>query len=243
MTALYIILGILAALFLLSLLRLGVRIELGEQIGVTVVAGPLRLRLLPKPDKPQKEKKPKKQKIPREKKPAETKEKKLTLTAEDIKTALPALWQSLKGGLRKTRQRLLFQPLELSAVLPGKDDPAGAAELYGYINAGMWTVMPQLEKLTRIPDPRLHVEVDFQGEKLRLTGQVGITLQIRDLLAVGIAFAGPLLRWLLAMKKRQKQAPQPHRNVNQASEGADDTKQDDHGDKVLNKGETDHGNE
>ena len=38
-------------------------------------------------------------------------------------------------------------------MLPGAMDPAGAAELYGYINAGMWTVMPQLEQLTRIPDP------------------------------------------------------------------------------------------
>ena len=89
----------------------------------------------------------------------------------------------------------------LSLVLP-----AGAAELYGYINAGMWTVMPQLEQLTRIPDPSLHVEVDFDSEQLRLTGRLGVSLQIRDLFAIGWAFAKPVIRWLLAMRKRQSAA-------------------------------------
>ena len=123
------------------------------------------------------------------------------LTKEDIKTALPALWECLQNGLRKTRQRLLIDPLHLSASLPGAADPAGAAELYGYVNAGMWTVMPQLERLMRIPDPRLHVEVDFDASELRLTGEVGVTLQIRDLLDIGLAFAKPVLRWYLAMQK------------------------------------------
>ena len=100
----------------------------------------------------------------------------------------------------------LIDPLELSAVLPGAMDPAGAAELYGYINAGMWTVMPQLEQLTRIPDPGLHVEVDFDSEQLRLTGRLGVSLQIRDLFAIGWAFAKPVIRWLLAMRKRQSAA-------------------------------------
>ena len=210
MTALYIILGILLVLFLLSLLRLGVRVEFTGSLAetrVTVIAGPARIQLLPKPEKPEKPQKEKKKK----EKPAKAKaeggeEKKLHLTKEDIKTALPALWECLKNGLRKTRQRLLIDPLELSAVLPGAMDPAGAAELYGYINAGMWTVMPQLEQLTRIPDPGLHVEVDFDSEQLRLTGRLGVSLQIRDLFAIGWAFAKPVIRWLLAMRKRQSAA-------------------------------------
>lgn len=211
MTAIYIILGILLAFFLLSLLRLGVRVEFTGSLAetrVTVIAGPARIQLLPKPEKqekPQKEKK-KKEKPAKVKAEDSEKKKKLHLTKEDIKTALPALWECLQNGLRKTRQRLLIDPLELSAVLPGAMDPAGAAELYGYINAGMWTVMPQLEQLTRIPDPGLHVEVDFDSEQLRLTGRLGVSLQIRDLFAIGWAFAKPVIRWLLAMRKRQSAA-------------------------------------
>ena len=158
--------------------------------------------------------------------------KKPSLSAQDIKTLLPAVWASLKGGLRKTRQRLLIDPLELSAVLPGAMDPAGAAELYGYINAGMWTVMPQLEQLTRIPDPGLHVEVDFDSEQLRLTGRLGVSLQIRDLFAIGWAFAKPVIRWLLAMRKRQsaaektraaQSAAQQREAVHTAPDGAEHT--------------------
>ena len=150
MTALYIILGILLVLFLLSLLRLGVRVEFTGSLAetrVTVIAGPARIQLLPKPAKPEKPQKEKKKKEKPAKVKAEggEKKKKLHLTKEDIKTALPALWECLQNGLRKTRQRLLIDPLHLSASLPGAADPAGAAELYGYVNAGMWTVMPQLE--------------------------------------------------------------------------------------------------
>lgn len=229
MTALYIILGILLAFFLLSLLRLGVRVEFTGSLAetrVTVIAGPARIQLLPKPEKQEKPRKEKKKK----EKPAkvkaeggEKKKKKLSLTKDDIKAALPALWQCLQNGLRKTRQRLLIDPLHLSASLPGAADPAGAAELYGYVNAGMWTVMPQLERLMRIPDPRLHVEVDFDASELRLTGEVGVTLQIRDLLAIGLAFAKPVLRWYLAMQKRHSAQEKAQAKENGAAPKAHDT--------------------
>ncbi len=204
MTALYIVLGIVLVLFLLSLLRIGIRAEWGETTTVTVVAGFARIQVLPKKDKPKKPQKKKKTPSEQTEKQAEKKpEKKLSLTAREVKTLLPAVWQSLKDGLRKTRQRVRIDPLELSAVLAGADDPAGAAELYGYINAGMWTVMPVLEELTRIPDPRLHTEIDFDAEKRKLTGRVGVTMQIRDLFAVGAAFAKPLLRWYFTVRKRR----------------------------------------
>ena len=224
MTALCIILGILLVLFLLSLLRLGVRVEFTGSLAetrVTVIAGPARIQLLPKPEKPEKPQKEKE-------KPAKAKaeggeKKKLHLTKEDIKTALPALWECLQNGLRKTRQRLLIDPLHLSASLPGAADPAGAAELCGYVNAGMWTVMPQLERLMRIPDPRLHVEVDFDASELRLTGEVGVTLQIRDLLAIGFAFARPVLRWYLAMQKRHSAQEKAQAKENGAAPKEHDT--------------------
>ena len=126
MTAVYIILAIAAALFLLSLLRVGVHIAFGDELRVTALAGAI--------------------------------------------------------------------------------DPAGAAELYGYINAGMWTVMPQLEKLTRMPDPRIHTEIDFDASELKVSGEVGLSFQIRDFFAIGWAFARPLLRWFMAMRKRKKAA-------------------------------------
>ena len=65
------ILGILLALILLVLfLRVGVRIAFGDELRVIAVAGPLRLQIVPKPQRrPKKEKKPKKPKEKQEEKP------------------------------------------------------------------------------------------------------------------------------------------------------------------------------
>ncbi len=205
MTAVYIILGIAAALFLLSLLRVGVHIAFGDELRVTATAGPVRVQLLPKPDKPEKEK-PKKPSGEKKPEGEKKKERKLDLTKEDIRTALPAAWEALKKGLEKTRQRLRIDPMQVSAVLGGAIDPAGAAELYGYVNAGMWTVMPQLERLTRMPDPRIHAEIDFDAERTKVSGEVGFSLQIRDMFTIGWAFVGPMVKWFMAMRKRKKAA-------------------------------------
>ena len=62
------ILGILAVLILLLLLlRVGVHVRFGDELYVTAMAGPVRLQLVPKPEKKEPEK-PKTEKPPREKK-------------------------------------------------------------------------------------------------------------------------------------------------------------------------------
>ena len=204
------ILGILLALIALVLLiRVGVYISFGEVLLVRAKAGPVTIQILPKLEKkPQKKKKPKKEKKKPEKEenkpPEKPKEKKkLGLTFEDIRTAVPALFASLKRGLRKTRRRLKIDPMRLSLIFGG-DDPAKVAEMYGWAGSAMWTFMPQIERLTRMPDPRIHLDVDYNSRKTAAEGEIGISLQIRDIFAIGFAFAGPVLKWGLAFIKRKK---------------------------------------
>lgn len=164
MVALWILGILLLLIILLLLLRVGVRIRFGDELCVTATAGPIRLQLVPKPEKEKKEK-PKKETASGAKKEGGEKkssDKKLPLglTFADIRSALPALWESLKRGLRRTRQRLRIDPMQLSVCFGG-DDPARVAETYGWANVAMWTVMPEVEKLTRMPDPRIHLETDF----------------------------------------------------------------------------------
>ena len=216
------ILGILLVLILLLLLlRVGVHVRFGDELYVTAMAGPVRLQLVPKPEKKGAEK-PKKEKPPKEKKekPASEKRKKPVLTPGDIRSALPAVWESLKRGLRKTRQRLRIDPLRLSVCFGG-DDPAQTAETYGWANAAMWTVMPELEKLTNMPDPRIHLETDFNAPDTRVSGEVGLSFRIGDLLAIGFAFAGPALRWFMAFR-REKAARE--KLAAKAEKAAQDTK-------------------
>ena len=226
------ILGILAVLILLLLLlRVGVHVRFGDELYVTAMAGPVRLQLVPKPEKKEPEK-PKKEKPPREKKekPAEEKQKKLELTPGDIRSALPAVWESLKRGLRKTRQRLRIDPMRLSVCFGG-DDPAQTAETYGWANAAMWTMMPELEKLTNMPDPHVHLETDFNAPDTRVSGEVGLSFRIGDLLAIGFAFAGPALRWYKGFRKEKsaqekkaaKEQKPPENTKEQAPAGADAT--------------------
>ena len=174
MVALWILGILLLLIILLLLLRVGVRIRFGDELCVTATAGPIRLQLVPKPEKEKKEK-PKKE------------------TASGAK----------KEGLRRTRQRLRIDPMQLSVCFGG-DDPARVAETYGWANVAMWTVMPEVEKLTRMPDPRIHLETDFNAAETRVSGEVGLSFRIGDLVSIGIAFAGPALKWFRAFRKAQK---------------------------------------
>lgn len=205
-----IILAVLLVLIILVLLlRVGVYISFGEQLQVRAKAGPVTVQIVPKPAKKPKKKKQKKEKKKKEpekkkEKPARTGEKKKpSITFEDIRTVVPALFESLKKGLRKTRRRLKIDPMRLSLVFGG-DDPSKVAEMYGWAGTAVWTFMPQIERLTRMPDPRIHLDADYGSGKTRAEGELGISLQIRDIFAIGGAFAGPLLKWLIGFLKRRK---------------------------------------
>ena len=110
----------------------------------------------------------------------------------------------MQGGLRKTRQRLRIDPMQVSVILGGEEDPAASAETYGWISAAVWTFMPRLEELMRIPDPYIHLDVDYNARETRAEGEIGLFFQIRDLFAIGFAFGIPALKWLLRWKKEKK---------------------------------------
>lgn len=222
MTALWILGILLVLLILLLLLRVGVHVRFGDALCVTALAGPIRIQIVPKPErkKPEKPKKEKPAKA-KEEKPEGGEKKSLGLTAADIRSALPALWESLKRGLKKTRQQLRIEPMRLSVCFGG-DDPAQVAETYGWANAAMWTVMPELEKLTNMPDPRIHLETDFNAAETRVSGEVGLRCRIGGLLAIGFAFAGPALRWFMAFRKEKAAAEKRDAEEKKAAQNVKD---------------------
>lgn len=65
--ALWIIGGILLLLILLLLLRVGVHLRFGEQLELTVIAGPARIQMLPGRKRRRQSKRPSRRKNPREK--------------------------------------------------------------------------------------------------------------------------------------------------------------------------------
>lgn len=204
MIALYILGGILLLNLLIFSIPVGVEIELGESVKVKARVGSFSHSILPKQEK--RKKKSEKQGNKTEQK-GKKEGKKLGLTAADIRSAVPMIWESLQKGLSKTRTKMTVDPLTL-CVMIGGDDPAEVAQWYGWASGTLWTLMPQLQEKIRIPHPQIHLGVDFQAPKTTVQGKIGIRYRIGGLAAIGFAFARPVLKWGLAFLKKKKQTTQ-----------------------------------
>lgn len=199
------IFGILAVLAILILLLclswVGIQVHLtGETQVVDVRIGWIRFRIYPAKRKEKKEKK-------KSAKPSESRKKKKSLPKfrlRDIKDAVKTLWPPLKAALERTRKGIRIDPLDLSLILGGETNPADAAKWYAYLHAGMWTAMPMLEKVIDIPDPHLHVGLDFHKSEAVLEGEVSLKAHIGTLLRAVLGVGIPALRWYLRWKKQQK---------------------------------------
>ena len=171
------------------------------------LAGPARIQLLPRPEKTETEQKTKQKKKAKreaqEKKPAKQREK-LSLSFEDVRSAPPYLWEGLKRALARTRRRMRIDPCVCPWSLPGRTLLPWRRPMAG--PAAMWTLMPQLERPLKIPDPHIHLGTDFGAARTQIEGEAGITFRIGDLLIIGVGFGIPLLKWLRKRKKEIEQS-------------------------------------
>ena len=199
---LWLLLAVVLLVVLLCRTRLGVWAAYdGEVLRLDARVGLLRLHILPpKAQKAKKPKKPKKEKAPKSDRPE--KKRKFSFTLEDGKDALRTLLPPLKRALGRTWRGIRVKPLRLSLTLGGQEDPASAAELCGKLQAAVWTGMPPLEKCMDIRDPQIHIGVDFCAPAPAAEGEVGVTLRVGTLLAVGFSMVVPALRWFLRWQKR-----------------------------------------
>ena len=110
----------------------------------------------------------------------------------------------MKRALDRTRKGIRIHPLQLSLTVGAEGDPAVGAQLYGYMHAGVWSVMPALEKVLDIPDPYIHVGLDFESPDTSVEGEAGISIRIGTVLAVGFTVAVPALKWFLKWNKQRK---------------------------------------
>ena len=206
------ILGILLALIvLLSVTRVGVHAEFRETLLLDAKIGWSRIHILPAKEA-NKKKKERGKKAEDTEERTEKKGKKQPFpkpSFTDIRDAVSALWPPLKRALNRTRRGLRIEPLDLIVTLGGSEDPASAAQVYGELNAAVWSAMPILERLLVIPSPHIRIGIDFMEPKTKLEGEVGVTARIGTLLAVGATIGFPALKWFLQYKKKEKQPPEP----------------------------------
>ena len=210
MTVVLWILGILLALLvLLCLARVGVHALFGDALALDAKIGPFRIHILP--GKKQDKKREKRAKEPKEAEKSEEKAEKKPCfpkpSMADIREAVSVLWPPLKRALNRTRRGVRIHPMDLCVTLGGQEDPAAAAQLYGEAHAGVWAVMPVLERLLVIPEPHIHIGIDFNASETKVEGELGVTARVGTLLAVGATVAFPALKWFLRYRKKQKKQP------------------------------------
>ncbi len=209
----WIIGAILVLLLIVLLLRVGITIAFGEKLYVAATVGPIKIDLMPAPEKKRKRAKASKKREKEGKKPlketdSEEEKKAPRPTFRELRPALPVFWEALKKALRKTRRRMLVHPMQL-AITFGGEDPAQLAQVYGWANSAMWVVMPQLEQLLQIPDPHIHLEADFERQHTSIEGTVGLRFRVGDLLSIVLTMAVPVLRWYMKWKKQPAVKEEP----------------------------------
>ncbi|MDO4316028.1 MAG: hypothetical protein Q4C45_09635 [Oscillospiraceae bacterium] len=202
------ILGILAVLILLLCrTRVGVRAEFGVgALTLDVKMGLFHIRILPVKEKKGKTAKAAKKAA---KTAEETAKKPKTPLPKpslaDIRDAVRTLAPPLKRALGRTRRGIRIHPMQLSVTVGGREDPAAAAELYGYLHAGVWTGMPVLEQMLVVPAPYIHIGIDFDTPDTIAEGELGVSARIGTLLAAALGVGIPALRWFLRYQKKHKQ--------------------------------------
>lgn len=210
MTFLKVLLVVLAVLWLLSLIRLGGRVRYGaEGLFVWVLAGPLKLQVLP--PKP-KEKKPKKEK--KKKEPPAVAEQHKKEPKEGQPGALSRLMQLLPvagqacGALKR---KIRIDDLDLQLIWGGSD-PAAIALGYGQANAALGMIWPILDNNFKVKRHSFQVGLDYGRAQPGVELTAALTLTVGQIVALGVHYGvKALITWIRSGKPtRTKQEAMSH---------------------------------
>ena len=196
-------------LVLLAILPLGVGLRYNwEGIRRWVIAGPMKITLLPKKKKPQKkkaEKKPEKEEKtekPKESPSAPAPEKPEEKKGGSVTDFLPLVRVAL-DLLGDFRRKLRVNRLELEVKLAG-DDPCDLAVNYGRACAAVANLMPQLERAFVIKKRHVWVGCDFEGDQTLIYGRLDLTITLGRIVWLAVRYGIRALRVFLKINKQRK---------------------------------------
>lgn len=192
----------LGILVLLLMLPLGVSAAYdGEGPRVAVLAGPLRIPVLPakKKDKKQKPKKEKKKAAPKQKPaPKQTQEKK----GGSFTDFLP-LVEIVLDFLSDFRRKLRVNVLELNLVLAG-GDPCDLAINYGKATAALGNLWPRLEQWLVIKKRDVKIQCDFEADKTLVSARLDLTITLARVFSVSFRYGIRAIKELMKILNKRK---------------------------------------
>lgn len=190
MTGWLIALAVLAVLWLLGRIRLGVRASYEKgKTEVRLLIGPVRITLYPPKERPEETAQPDKHKRP---------EKKRQKAGEGVKKEAhpkPPVGQLLELAAQAAgalRRKIRIDELTLH-ITWADPDPAQAALGFGRANGALGMIWPLIDHNFHVKTHNLGVAVDFQGEKPTFFLRAALTMTVSQLLAFGLRFGGKLL--------------------------------------------------
>lgn len=195
----------LGILVLLAILPLGVSVRYhSEGLGLKIIAGPFRIRILPakkKEPKPKKEKKTKKEEAPKPEKTGngagKPKEK-----GGSLLDFLPLLRVAL-DFLNSFRRKLRVNVLEMKLTLAG-DDPCDLAVNYGRAWAALGNLMPQLERCFVIKKRNVEVACDFEASQTVIIARLDLTITLGRLIGIAVRYGVRAVKQYLKIQKIRK---------------------------------------
>ena len=193
-TALWILLIIALLLTAFNLLRVGVDAEYdGEALLLRLKAGPVRITILPKKEKPEKPKKKKKEKQPKAEK---SKESPLTLPTL-LKLVRPAL-----EALGSFRRKLSVDLLRLHARV-GTSDPYNTAMTYAYLQSAVYGLHPLVERALNVKERDVWLTPDFTSDDIAAEGRLIGTIRIGQIVWIALVLGWKALLVIIRQHKRK----------------------------------------
>ena len=212
MTALWVLLGLVALLLMLAWMPVGAAVTYDSAFRVRVQVGFLRFTVYPAPEKGKKEKKGKKKQseAKMEKKPFSSPNRRQIRYSVD--TLVPALWRALVRFGRRIRV-----PLLRLHVAFGGEDPADVAALYGKSQAAAAALLPLLEGVVRFGETDVQLATDYRAERTVLTGEINIQIRLWALAALGCSLLKSVVTWLRGYRALKAESEQTERKAGAAS--------------------------
>jgi hypothetical protein len=201
LVALIIIIVVFAAILLLPV---GVDGRYDDGVlWLSAKAGPAKIRLLPKKEKPAKPKRKKRRDKAAERKPSKKAKKML-----DKDTLLGLVRLGLRA-LGRFRRKLSVDSLTIHWTAAAKD-PFSAAMQYGYLSAAMGALWPLIDGALKIRMCDIHTDVSFETDAPVIFVQFTATLQIWEILYIALAFGAEYLA--MKRKLRRQRAAEERKN-------------------------------
>ena len=215
MTALWVLLGLVALLLMLAWMPVGAAVTYDSAFRVRVQVGFLRFTVYPAPKEGKKEKKGKKKQseAKMEKKPFSSPNRRQIRYSVD--TLVPALWRALVRFGRRIRV-----PLLRLHVVFGGEDPADVAVLYGKSQAVAAALLPLLEGVVRFGETDVQLATDYRAERTVLTGEIDIQIRLWALAALGCSLLKSVVTWLRGYRALKAESEQTERKAAGASSAA-----------------------